>query len=161
MNNTKRNNWLLMDDDALVKLCEFSPFKSTGRGGQKKNKSSSAVRLVHKPTEIAVTATKARCQHANRKTALKKLRYQIAFDVRSDEAPELSTLDMSPNNKRFYLWVAFIFDLLHRHHFAVSNCAKELELSTSRLIKMLARDDTVWQHVNDQRKTLGLAPLKK
>lgn len=150
-----------MDDEALVKLCEFTPFKSTGRGGQKKNKSSSAVRLIHKPTDIAVTATKARCQHANRKTALKKLRYQIAFDIRSDETPELTTIDMSPNNKRFYLWVAFIFDLLHRHHFAVSNCANELGLSTSRLIKMLARDDTVWQHVNDQRKRLGLTPLKK
>ena len=161
MKNEDRNNWLEMDDDALIRICEFSPYKATGRGGQKKNKSSSAVRLVHKPTDIAVTASKSRCQHTNRKIALKKLRYQMAFEIRSGELPKLSTVEMSPNNKRFYLWIAYIFDILHRHHFAISNCAKELELSTSRLIKLLARDDTVWQHVNDKRKALALNPLKK
>jgi len=161
MKNAERNNWLEITDDELVRLCEFIPFKATGRGGQKKNKSSSAVRLVHKPTDIAVTASKSRCQHTNRKMALNKLRYHIAFEVRCDTSPELTTMEMSPNNKKFYLWVAFIFDLLHRHHFAVSNCAKEIDISTSRLIKLLARDDTVWQQVNSQRKALNLTPLKK
>ena len=161
MMHADRNNWLEMSDDELMKVCEFEPYKATGRGGQKKNKSSSAVRLIHKPTKIAVTASKSRCQHTNRKQALKKLRYQLAFNVRCDISPELANLEMSPNNKRFYLWVAFIFDNLTRHHFAVSNCAKELELSTSRLIKLLARDDSVWQEVNKHRLSLSLSPLKK
>ncbi len=161
MTNTDRNKWLNMSDDELIQTCEFSTYKATGRGGQKKNKSSSAVRIIHKQTQITVTASKSRCQHTNRKIALKKLRYNIAFTLRASETPELTNMEMSPNNKRFYLWVAFIFDLLYRHHFAVSNCAKELNISTSRLIKLLARDGDVWQEVNKQRQTLDLPTLNK
>ena len=161
ISHIERNSWLEMDDDSLMLICEFTPFKSTGRGGQKKNKSSSAVRLVHKQTGIAVTATKSRSQHENRKLSLKRLKFEIAFQIRSKESVQLTNYEMSPNNKRFYLWVAYIFDLLERHNFAVSNVAKEIGLSTSRLIKLLARDPDVWQHLNNRRRSLDLKDLKR
>ncbi|NWH06147.1 peptide chain release factor family protein [Desulfobacter latus] len=47
--------------------------KSSGRGGQKVNKSSSAVFLTHLPTQISVKFGKYRSQHLNRFMALRHL----------------------------------------------------------------------------------------
>ena len=47
--------------------------KSSGRGGQKVNKSSSAVFLTHRPTQINVKFGKHRSQHLNRFIALRAL----------------------------------------------------------------------------------------
>jgi protein subunit release factor A len=53
-------------------------YKSSGPGGQKKNKTESAVRIKHLPTGIIVTATESRSQHENREKALERLRERLA-----------------------------------------------------------------------------------
>jgi len=45
-----------------------------GPGGQHRNKTESAVRLVHLPTGLKVTATERRSQARNRARALERLR---------------------------------------------------------------------------------------
>lgn len=44
-------------------------FKSTGPGGQHRNKTMSAVRLLHLPTGTIITSDSSRSQHDNRKYA--------------------------------------------------------------------------------------------
>ncbi len=51
--------------------------KSSGRGGQKVNKSSSAVFLTHLPTGISVKFGKYRSQHLNRFMALRRLIQEV------------------------------------------------------------------------------------
>lgn len=53
-------------------------FKASGSGGQKKNKTESAVRIKHLPTGIIVTATESRSQYENRERALERLRQRLA-----------------------------------------------------------------------------------
>ena len=48
---------------------EESAYKGSGKGGQKRNKKMSAVRLVHKPTGISVCVESGRNYHQNRETA--------------------------------------------------------------------------------------------
>lgn len=52
-------------------------FKSTGPGGQHKNKTLSAVRLTHKPTGIVVISGNERSQWDNKKIALMQLQEQL------------------------------------------------------------------------------------
>lgn len=62
----------------LEKSCSITPYKSSGPGGQKKNKTESAVRAVHLPTGITRIATESRSQSANRLRALDRIRETLA-----------------------------------------------------------------------------------
>lgn len=63
-----------LDDEALLAECELRFFVAGGPGGQHRNKTETAVRLLHRPTGLTVTATERRSQLQNREAALARLR---------------------------------------------------------------------------------------
>ena len=52
---------------------EMQVYRSSGAGGQHINKTSSAVRLIHKPTGIVVSCQTQRSQFQNRDYAMESL----------------------------------------------------------------------------------------
>jgi ribosome-associated protein len=68
---------LALADAALLAECEETFFVGGGPGGQHRNKTESAVRLVHRPTGVTVTATERRSQLQNRDAALARLRERL------------------------------------------------------------------------------------
>jgi ribosome-associated protein len=68
---------LRLDDERLLRSCEVSFFVGGGPGGQHRNKTASAVRLLHLPTGLSVTATERRSQSQNRSVALERLRSSL------------------------------------------------------------------------------------
>jgi protein subunit release factor B len=55
----------------------ISFFRSSGPGGQKKNKTETAVRIRHLPTGIVVTATESRSRTVNLGRAFERLEARI------------------------------------------------------------------------------------
>ena len=56
---------------------EMQVYRSSGAGGQHINKTSSAVRLIHKPTGIVVACQQERSQFQNRETCMRMLRSKL------------------------------------------------------------------------------------
>ncbi len=61
----------------LKKEVRLDYYKSSGPGGQHKNKTMSCVRLYHKLTGIRVIATESRSQIKNRELAFKRLQVKL------------------------------------------------------------------------------------
>ena len=61
----------------LRKEVLIETYRSSGPGGQRKNKTETAVRLKHLPSGITVVATEHRSQAQNRKLAFERLRDRL------------------------------------------------------------------------------------
>ena len=65
-------------------------FRSSGAGGQHINKTSSAVRLIHEPTEIVVECQTERSQFQNRDNAMRMLRTKLYEIEKQKQDSEIS-----------------------------------------------------------------------
>src|SRR5438034_6396424 len=89
----QRSSWTKLSDSQLLEQCEVDTYRASGPGGQKRNKTSSAVRIRHLPSELLVIAEESRSQHANRVKALKRLRQAFYLKLReSINAEALSSV---------------------------------------------------------------------
>src|SRR5450432_1431299 len=83
-----REGWTDLNDAQLLAQCEVDTYRASGPGGQKRNKTSSAVRIRHLPSELLVIAEESRSQHENRVKALKRLRQAFYLKLREPISAE-------------------------------------------------------------------------
>ena len=161
VNTPTRNQLLHMDDAALLRQCRTDVFRGTGRGGQKRNTTESAVRLTHEPTGICAENDDTRSQHTNRARAVREVRRQLALKWRQPP-PAAWPYDSAPSKRSpdYPLWMAHLLDVCEAHQYRISEIAATCSTTTSQLVKELAADPPLWRYVNDRRRALGHKPLK-
>src|SRR3990170_1412291 len=77
-----RSDWTALTDAQLLAQCEVDTYRASGPGGQKRNKTESAVRLRHRPSGLIVIAEESRSQPENKARALRRLRKAMAVRLR-------------------------------------------------------------------------------
>jgi hypothetical protein len=178
-NGLPRATWSRLTEDQLLAQCEVDTYRASGPGGQKRNKTSSAVRLRHVPTGMIVIAEESRSQHENKAKALKRLRRGLFLHLRDELSAETRTqeavaalpdyaaargadgrLHLSAKDPRFWPVVGVALDVLTACEARVGDAAALLGVSTGNLIDFLQTDPKVWQEANRVRGEFGQKPLR-
>ncbi len=165
--------FLNLQDGELLDQCEVHCYRASGPGGQKKNKTSSAVRLHHLPSGLIAKGEEDRSQHINKSKALKRLRMKMAtLLLRSlpleDYRPSRITqsciaagkLAVRLKDERTLLVINELLSLLDSSGGAVSKVAETIGVSTANLVKFFQIDPEVWRKVDHIRQANGLNSLK-
>ena len=74
----------------LLRECEVETYRSSGPGGQKKNKTESSVRIRHLPSGLTRVATEHRSQARNRLLALERVHRALLARARRAK-PRIAT----------------------------------------------------------------------
>jgi hypothetical protein len=169
-----RAEWTNLTDPQLLAQCEVDTYRASGPGGQKRNKTSSAVRLRHSPSQLIVIAEESRSQHENRARALVRLRRALYLQIR-DELPvaQLAAreefrralngdgrINLGRKDLRFWPAVGVVLDVLQAAEARVSDAAAALGVSTGNLVDFLVTEPKVWAQVNALRIRFGHKVLR-
>jgi hypothetical protein len=168
-----RSTWGHLPDGELLAQCDVDTYRASGPGGQKRNKTSSAVRLRHRPTGLIVIAEESRSQHENKAKAVRRLRRAVFLHLRDapsatpaehpDFAPVLGSdgrVHVSAKDARFWPAAGVVLDVLASTAGQVSTAAEVFGVSTANLVDFLAADPKLWQEANRIRIECGLKPLR-
>jgi hypothetical protein len=169
----QRDAWASVSDDELLARCEVDLYRASGPGGQKRNKTSSAVRLRHLPSGLRVIAEESRSQHENKAKALKRMRRALWLELR--EPPPEGDLAAHPTvtaarDRNGALWVgardprylplaALLLDTLEAHGARMAETAGRFGIGSAALADLLRADEDAWKETCRIRQAHGLKAL--
>jgi hypothetical protein len=163
----------LPDDATLLAECDVDTYRASGPGGQKRNKTESAVRLRHRPTGTIVIAEESRSQAENRVRGLKRMREALALRLRQPVSEEgvpaavqacidkRGRLSVGRRDARYLPAAASALDVLVLLRGSVADTAARLGVTTGNLSSFLTSDDDLMTETNRIRAGFGLKPLRR
>lgn len=175
-----RDDYLNLDDKPLLNQCDIHVYKSSGPGGQHRNKVSSAVRLKHKPTGISAHGDESRSQAENKKMAISRLRMNMAcslrkpvesgadlpavaaecmFTARGGPAAGKRRLEVGRRDRRFWAVAAYLLDVLDYHQGRLAEAADHVGISTGNFVGLLESERHLLAAAQVVRKAHGQKPI--
>ncbi|MCH8047098.1 MAG: peptide chain release factor-like protein [Planctomycetes bacterium] len=157
---------------ALLADCTVRRGRRGGPGGQHRNKVETAIVIEHGPTGIRAEASERRSQEENRRSAVFRLRVNLALQVRMSIGDEYTPSDLwqsrchngkisvALTHRDFPAVLAEALDVIGSEDIDVPAAAKLLGCSTSQLTKLLKTEPRALAQINAARKTRGLHKLQ-
>lgn len=161
-----------LDGDELMKVCHVDKGRSSGPGGQHRNKVSTHVTITHEPTGTMAQAGERRSAEQNRKVALRRLRLELATHERvgvpSGEIRSAmwrsrvsgGRIRCSEKHEDFPAMLAEALDVISACGWEPGQAAVRLECTPSQLLKLVAKHHQAWEVLNRERESRGLHTLK-
>ncbi len=127
----------VVDEDIEIDIKEddlrIDVFRASGKGGQHVNKTSSAVRITHLPTNIVVACQNERSQFKNKATAMKMLKARLYERALEEQAAKKAEVDKQKtdiawgNQIRSYVFQPYTMVNDHRTELKVGDVQKVMD----------------------------------
>ena len=162
-----------LDDAELLDQCRLDRGRTSGPGGQHRNRVHTQVILTHTPTGLSAQAGEARSPETNRKVALHRLRYLLAVEHRTP---------VPPGEARTALWasrcnaagrivcatahrdhatlIAEALDVLDACSWDAAKAATRLCCTQTQLVRLLGDQPPALTRCNAERQAKGLRTLR-
>ena len=157
--------------EQLKDQCEVRFQRRSGPGGQHRNKVETAVILIHQPSGIRAEANERRSQAENMKVAMRRIRINLALEIRSEMVPSEPSdvwrrhcvsgkVRVSEQHEDLGGLLAECLDALNFYGWDIRLAADWLGCSGSQLVKLLKIETRALQLTNRMRRANGMHPLK-
>ncbi len=165
--------FLRKTDEELLTLCRIDIYKATGRGGQKKNKTSNAVRVVL--SHLSVYESQSRSKNDNVKKAVKKMRLAIATDdldflknrcqlpqMPEEIAPYVNkpVVRINPKNRHYPIFVGYLMNSIIKNEGSWQQTGKDFGTSATQIRRFVEKDPGISRFVaelKDKQKKIIFA----
>jgi len=162
-----------LDPDELLRQCSLERGRSSGPGGQHRNRVQTKVVLTHTPTGLSAQASERRSAEENRRVALRRLRLLLATERRAPvprgecrTALWLSRcgpdgrVACSPRHADYPAILALALDVLASCGHDPKYAALRLGCTPSQLIRLVASHRPALDLLNAHRAAKGLHALR-
>ena len=162
-----------LSEETLLNDVTLDFGRSSGPGGQHRNRKATACTATHIPSDLSGEATERRRQSENRKMAISRLRRTLAILLRRELDTKTYTIsklwesrrqgDQLPINPKHVEYPAILsetLDVLLACNFDMNQTSSILQISNTQILKIVSGDKAAITWFNDQRKERDLKPLK-
>ena len=168
---TPHNHPAALDDDRLLAECDQKFLRRSGPGGQNRNKVETAVILHHRPTSLVAEANERRSQSENRIQALRRLRIDLAIQIRRPVDPlakpsplwrsrlKGGRIALNAEHDDVPAILAEALDVWSDRDGELKAASEVLGCSATQLVKLFKLEPKVFTAINRDRLARGLRPL--
>lgn len=161
-----------LDVEILLRDCKCTRTRRGGPGGQHRNKVETAFLIEHTPSGVAAEANERRSLEENRKIAVQRLRVRLAVIMRIPNEPstQLSDLwqrrqsggriDVSQSHADYPAVLAEALDRVAAFDYKIADAAKSLRVTTSALVRLIAKSTDALIVVNKERAARSMPKLR-
>ena len=154
----------------LQEQCNVRRQRRRGPGGQHRNKVETAIVVTHRDSNVQAEGSERRTQAENLRMALKRLRINLAIQIRMPIAANPSELwqkrcrngrlTISKDHDDFPALLAECLDTLANHDWDLKQASEFLSCSSSQIVKFLKLEPRSLMLLNEKRVQIGLSRLK-
>jgi len=162
-----------LDDQALLDQCELGRGRTSGPGGQHRNRVATQVILTHAPTGLTAQAGERRSPETNKKVALHRLRYLLAVEHRAgvpageartalwaERCDKRGRIVCSDRHRDHATMIAEALDVVAACGWDTQKAAKRLCCTHTQLVRLLGEHPPALAKCNQEREKRGLHALR-